>query len=44
MGFLNVGKIILAEYNKKWSEHDNPNKGSATARHLYKHIIHVFTW
>ena len=37
-------KILLAKYNKKWPEHDNPNKGSETARHLHKHIIHVFTW
>ena len=27
-----------------WSEHDNATKDSEPARHLNKHINHVFTW
>ena len=28
----------------RWSEHDNATKDSQLARHLNKHITHVFTW
>ena len=28
----------------RWSEHDNATKDSEPARHLNKHINHVFTW
>ena len=27
----------------RWPEHDNPTKDSEPARHLNKHINHVFT-
>ena len=47
MAFANVEKITLVKQNRntirRWSEHDNPTKGSEPARHLYKHN-HVFAW
>ena len=47
-GVCECGEDYIRETNRniitRCSEHDNPTKDSETARHLNKHINHVFTW
>ena len=28
----------------RWNEHENPNKDSEPAKHLFQHLDHVFQW
>ena len=48
MVLANAEKITLAKQKKntiiRWPERDNATKDSELARHLDKHINHVFTW
>ena len=47
-GVCECGEDYICETNRntitRWSEHHNPTKDSETAKHLNKHINHVFTW
>ena len=47
-GVCECGEDYISETNRntitRWSKHDNPTKDSESARHLNKHINHVFTW
>ena len=47
-GVCECGEDYIGETKRntitRWSEHDNATKDSEPARHLNKHINHVFTW
>ena len=47
-GVRECGEDYIGETKRntitRWSEHDNATKDSEPARHLNKHINHVFTW
>ena len=47
-GVCECGEDYIGKTNRntitRWSEHDNPTKDCEPARHLSKHIKHVFNW
>ena len=38
-----VGETVR-NTEKRWSEHNNPNKDSEPARHLKRNCEHIFNW